>query len=169
GSATSANDYIATSGTLTFTAGQTQALVTVTISNDAVFENNETFTLDLSSAVNATISDNQGLATITDNADQPSFAVNDVTSTEEAGTLIFTVSKTGSTLQTSTVAYTTTNGSATSSNDYVTASGTLTFTAGQTQALVTVTVSNDAVFENNETFTIDLSSAVNATISDSQG
>src|SRR6185312_16884602 len=88
---------------------------------------------------------------------------------EEAGTMVFTVTKTGPSAVTTTINYTTTHGTATSSNDYVTTSGTITFTADQTQSLITVTVTNDAVFENNETFTIDLSNAVNGTITDNQG
>src|SRR6185312_5837100 len=168
GSATSSNDYVATSGTITFTADQTQALITVTVTNDAIFENNETFTIDLSNAVNGTITDNQGLGTITDNADLPTIAVNDVTVSESDGALIFTITKTGSTLQTATLHYTTNDGSATGSNDFTADSGNITFTAGQTLAYVTIAITNDVNFEGTETFTLDLSAPVNATISDNQ-
>ena len=41
-------------------------------------ELNETFVVNLSSAVNATISDNQGLGTITDDDDAPALSINDV-------------------------------------------------------------------------------------------
>jgi large repetitive protein len=45
--------------------GQTSRTVTVPVKGDLVKEANETFFLNLSAAVNATISDAQGLGTIT--------------------------------------------------------------------------------------------------------
>jgi hypothetical protein len=64
-------DYTAVSGTLTFAPGQTSQTVTVTIAGDTIDEHDETFYLNLSNATNATVSDTQGVATITDD-DSPS-------------------------------------------------------------------------------------------------
>ncbi len=65
------NDYTAASGTLTFAPGVTSQTVTVNILGDTIGEPDETFYLNLTNASNATISDNQGIGTITDD-DSPS-------------------------------------------------------------------------------------------------
>jgi outer membrane autotransporter protein len=70
GTATQPADYTNTSGTLTFTAGQTTRTITVPVIGELVPEANETFFANLSGATNATITDNQGLGTIS-NDDVP--------------------------------------------------------------------------------------------------
>ena len=70
GTATQPADYTSTSGTLTFTPGQTTRTITVTVTGETIPEANETFFVNLSGATNATISDNQGVGTIT-NDDVP--------------------------------------------------------------------------------------------------
>ena len=59
------NDYVAASGTLTFTAGQTSQPVAVTINGDTKFEANETYFVNLSNPTGGvSIGDGQGLGTI---------------------------------------------------------------------------------------------------------
>ena len=58
-------DYITTSGMLTFNPTVTSQPVTVQVCGDTTAEPNETFFVNLSGASNATISDPQGLGTIT--------------------------------------------------------------------------------------------------------
>ena len=70
GTATQPADYTTTSGTLTFTPGQTSRTITVPVIGETVPEANETFFVNLSGATNATIADNQGLGTI-NNDDVP--------------------------------------------------------------------------------------------------
>lgn len=70
GTATQPADYTSTSGTLTFTPGQTTRTITVPVVGETVPEANETFFVNLSGASNATIADNQGVGTIT-NDDVP--------------------------------------------------------------------------------------------------
>ena len=53
--------------------------------------------------------------------------------------------------------------------DYVSTSGTLTFTPGSTSQNVTVTVSGDGIAESSETFFVNLITSVNATVLDAQG
>ena len=58
-------DYLATSGTLNFAAGETTQQITVSINGDTTLEETETFTLELSNPSSGdTISDSTGLATI---------------------------------------------------------------------------------------------------------
>ena len=172
GTATAPGDYAATSGTLTFTAGQTTKQVTVHVNGDLLDEFDENFTLNLSGAGNATISDGVGVGTITDDEGEPSLSIDDVTVTEgSSGTMSATFTVTlapVSGLEVS-VQYATADGSASSPADYASSSGSLTFTAGQTTKQVTVQVNGDTLDETDENFTLNLSGAVNATISDGVG
>jgi hypothetical protein len=61
------------------------------------------------------------------------------------------------------VQYTTTKGTA-STADFVKSAGTLTIPAGQTQGLIAVTIKGDTTPEKNESFTVNLSNAVGATL-----
>ena len=64
-----------------------------------------------------------------------------------------------------TVDYVTSSGTATSGTDFTTASGTLTFAAGTTSQTVNVsTTEDDTNNEGDETFTLTLSNATNATL-----
>jgi M6 family metalloprotease-like protein len=102
----------------------------------------------------------------------PSLSINDVTVTEgNSGTTVatFAVTLSAPSASTVTVNYATANGTATAGSDYLAASGTLTFNAGQTSRTVVVTVNGDVVVEPNETFYVNLSSASGATIADAQG
>src|SRR5216117_358584 len=104
----------------------------------------------------------------------PTIAINDVTVTEGNGgttNAIFSVTLSAASSQTITVTYATADGTATTAdNDYVAASGTVTFAPGVTSQPVTVTVNGDTKFESNETFFVNLSNPTGgATISDGQG
>ncbi len=59
-------DYTATTGTLTFAAGQTSLTIAVPIVNNDLNEANETFQVTLSAPTNATIADNKAIVTIAD-------------------------------------------------------------------------------------------------------
>ena len=63
-----------------------------------------------------------------------------------------------------TVAYATSDGTATTPGDYGSASGTLTFNAGEKTKAVAVNVVGDLAIEPDETFTVTLSNAVNASL-----
>lgn len=98
----------------------------------------------------------------------PSFSINDAIGTE-GETLVFTVTKTGSTTSTYSVDYATANGTATGA-DYTAASGTLTFAPTQMTKMISVVTRTDFKVEPNETFYVNLSNPTNgATISDGQG
>jgi hypothetical protein len=170
GTAIAPADYLAqTLTTLSFTPGTTTRTINVTVNGDVLDETDETFLVNLSNATNATISDNQGEGTITDDDPTPSLSINDVTADEGAGTMSFTVSLSAISGQDVSVDYTTTDSSAVAPDDYTATSGTLTIAAGTGSDTLTVTINDDAIPESAESFTVDLSSAVNATISDNQG
>ncbi len=158
------NDYVATSGTLTFVPGDTQKLVTVLINGDTTAEANEDFHLILSSPTNATLGTSSGTATIL-NDDGPHFSIDAPNPTNEGNSgqtpFIFTVSiGTPDPEHTLTVAYNTIDGTATTAdNDYLATSGTLTFAPNATSQTITVLVNGDTNLENDETFVVQLHDA----------
>src|SRR6185436_19455757 len=172
GSAAAGSDYVTTSGTVTFTPGQVSQPISVTVNGDTTFEPNESFFVNLTGPTNATISDNQGTGGVNNDDAEPTISINDVSVSEgNAGTTSagFTVSLSNASSQTITVDYTTADGSAAAGSDYVTTSGTVTFTPGQVTQPISVTVNGDTTFEPNESFFVNLTGPTNATISDNQG
>jgi hypothetical protein len=102
----------------------------------------------------------------------PSLTIDDVGVPEgDTGTTnaLFTVTLSSSSGETVTVQYATLAGSATSAEDYTHTSGTLTFDPGEVTKTIIVSIAGDLENEPDETFYIDLSGAINATIADSQG
>jgi len=66
GTATAGSDYTAANGTITFNANETSKQVTVNVNGDTAVEPTETFFVNLTNPTGgATIADNQGLGTIT--------------------------------------------------------------------------------------------------------
>ena len=102
--------------------------------------------------------------------DVAGFSVADASADEDDGSLQFTVTLPGSTLETSVDWATKEDASgddpATEGQDYEAASGTLTFAPGDTSKTFTVTLNDDDVKEKDETFTIQLSNPVNAALTD---
>jgi hypothetical protein len=166
GSAVAPGDYTAATAQMgTITAGNQTTTITIPIVDDNVYEHSETFTVTLGSPTNATISDDTGTGTITDNDPQPTFSIDSVSHNEgNSGqtAYVFTVTKNGMSGQGSSVQFTTADGTATTANgDYVANSGTLTFTAAETSKQITVQVAGDKTVEPNETFTVQLTNIMN--------
>ncbi|MFA6109039.1 MAG: Calx-beta domain-containing protein [Candidatus Latescibacterota bacterium] len=171
-SAAAGSDYVAQSGTVSLAPGQTSATVAVTVNGDLIIEPNEVLALNLSNPVKATLADAQGLGTLTNDDAIPTISVNDPSATEgNSGThaLTFTVSLSNPTAQTVTVHYATANGTASSSSDYTSRSGSLSFAAGETTKPVAVTIKGDLPNEADETLYLNLTNPTNATIADAQG
>ena len=166
GTAESGTDFAAASGTLTFGATETSKTVSVATTSDLVDEENETFTLTLSSPTNATLGDATATGTINDDDDGlPTLRVSDASATE-GDAVAFTVSLSTASSQAVTVQYATSAGTAESGTDFTAVSGTLTFGATETSKTVSVATTSDSVDEENETFTLTLSSPTNATLGD---
>ena len=85
-------------------------------------------------------------------------------------TFAFKVTRSGITTDTTTVNWITAAGTATAGTDYVSRSGTLTFTAGQTTKTVNIGVKGDSTVEPNERFSVKLSGcSTGCTIIDNSG
>jgi hypothetical protein len=99
-------------------------------------------------------------------------SINDVTVLEgNSGTsnAVFTVSLSAASATAVTVDFATADGTAVTPSDYTSASGTLTFAPGETTKMITVLVNGDTLVEPDETFFVNLSNALGATIADGQG
>ncbi|QEL14969.1 DUF4394 domain-containing protein [Limnoglobus roseus] len=170
GTATGGTDFIATPITVTFAEGQTTATVSVPLTDDAIFEGDETFTATLTSPTNGAVlgAISSTEVTITDDETQPTVSIANATVTEgNAGTtaLTFTVTLSGASATPVTVMIDTADGTATAGSDYTALVGqTITFAPGETSKTVTVNVTGDTTFESNETFTATLSAPVGATL-----
>lgn len=175
GTATIADsDYQSNSGTLTFNPGDLTKTITVLVNGDQKFEPDETFFVNLTNPINATIGDNQGLGTIT-NDDAVGgiirFASATYNTTESSGSTTVTVERVGDTTQAVTVDYATPddsaattvvpcatiNGLASPRCDFTAALGTLKFAAGEGSKTFTVLISQDNFVEGPESLTLTLS------------
>jgi hypothetical protein len=81
-----------------------------------------------------------------------------------SGGLALTVTRTGNAAAPATVEYATNDGAATQRGDYVVASGTVNFAAGETAKTIVISAVNDAYDEPDETFRLTLSNANGATL-----
>ena len=166
-SAIAGSDYTAASGTVTIPAGQTCVSFQVGLTDDNAAEGNETFAVTLSNPSGATVGDGEGVGTI-ENC-EPTISISDASGRECDGPLTFEVCLSEVTDEDVTVAYATSDSSATAGSDYTAASGTVTIPAGQTCVSFQVGLSEDTDVEGNETFTITLSNPVGAPIGDGEG
>jgi hypothetical protein len=165
--ATEVVDYLAASGTLTFTAGTTSQTLAVSVVGDLIDEPNETFGVVLSGSTGPAISDSRGDGTITDD-DTLTIDVADVKVVEgNSGPTpaTFTVTLSADHAQTITVQVVTSGGgptppAATAGTDYTSLPSTvLTFAPGVLSQTASVSVIGDAVVEAaNESFGLSLSS-----------
>ena len=170
-SATAGVDYEAVpSATVSISAGSLIGIARVVILGDTLDEENETYKVNLSSPVNATLAaapDNQGIGTILDDDTAPALSIDDVSITESnsgSKNLNFTVSLSAASAKTISVNYATADGTARSTSDYGATTGQLVFAPGITTRIVTVVINGDTVVEPNETLYMFLSTAVNASI-----
>lgn len=168
-SATQPADYLAASGTVTFAAGDTSETVDVTVNGDLVAELDDTFRVILSAPVNAVLGDAEAFGMIVDDELLPVVDIDEPTVAEATGSVTFAVTLSNQSASVVTVDWSTTAATAEDGADYLGASGTVTFAPLDTSETVSITVNEDGTFEDDETFTLDLSNATGAPIGDPQG
>ena len=132
--------------------GETTKTINLDVTDDLIPEPTESFTVELSGAINAMIDKPVGTGTIIDN-DLPTLTIDDPKVTEgnpggSDATITFTVTRDGDNGAASTVDYTVVPGSATFPEDYNDSleplTGTLTFATGETSRTITLDIT-DAV------------------------
>ena len=170
---TSDGDYNATSGGAVIPAGQTSAVISIDVTDDNRYEEDETFTLSISLPAQhamATIADGTATGTITNDDPMPSLSIADQSISEgDSGTtqLVFTVSLSAVSGADTDVDYSTSDITATvAGGDYSGATGKLGIPAGTSSSTITVVAYGDDWYEDDETFGVDLSNPVNATLLD---
>jgi hypothetical protein len=171
GTASGGFDYLPVSGTLTFPPGVTSRPVSVAVVGDVDDEPDESLFLDLANPTGALVVDGRGQATIADDDPEPTLSIGDVTVAEgdSVTPALFTVTLSNPSSREVRVRYATADGTAFAGTDYLPGSGTLVFAPGTTARTVSVTVTGDRVPEVDETFFVNLTAPVNATIGDGQG
>ena len=156
GTALAGSDYTAASGRLSFQPGETAQSIEVAVLDDAISEAEEGFTVVLSNPEGASLDDDTGKGTITDDDEPPELAIDDAPAVVEGGTAEFPVRLSAVSGRLVTVSYRTVDGTALAGSDYTSASGTLTFQPGETAQSIEVAVLNDAISEAEEGFTVEL-------------
>ncbi|MTI22326.1 T9SS type B sorting domain-containing protein [Fulvivirga sp. RKSG066] len=168
GSAKSGSDYTAQSGTVTFNPGQTSQTISVQILEDAAYEQNETFFVNLSNAENATIKDDKGVGTISNDDNRPTVTISTSSATvaENIGNTSLRVQLSAASYQDIEVEFDY-SGTATSGDDY-NGPGAITIPAGETDVERNISIINDELDETNETITIDIDEVENGDESGTQ-
>ncbi|GAA0649647.1 hypothetical protein GCM10009424_27910 [Sphingomonas ursincola] len=165
--ATAGADFNATAGTISFADGETQRAIRVAVTNDSLFEGDETFEVTLTRTTAGSIGTATATGTIIndDASPQPatlSIANASVTEGNSGTTQIrFEVTRTGSGSGEASANYTVNFGNADAA-DFVSGSafvGRVTLVDGEWVDVITLDVLGDTVVEPDETFTITLSNA----------
>jgi parallel beta-helix repeat protein len=167
--ATAGSDYTTSAGTLNFADGEASKTIVIPITDDAIYEGNETFTVQLMDPTNGATIAAPGITTvtITDNETAPSVSIADAQLIEgNSGTanMLFTVTLSGATTAPASVQYATAGVTATTGSDFQSVRGSVTFNPGETLRTISIPIIGDTVSEPDETFVIGLSVPINTTI-----
>ena len=167
GTATNGVDYLGVSGTLVFPPDVTTQYVQLPIVGDIIREANKTILLTATNLINAVASQSPATLTINDNDPLPAVSIADVSVTEgNSGTTPaqFQVTLSNPSASVITILCSTTNGTATAPNDFISTTSTLTFPVGNTNQVFNVSVVGDVNNEPNQSFNVILSTPVNCSI-----
>lgn len=167
GSALPGVDYIAASGTATFAAGSTTAVIQVAVLGDGAGEANETFGVVLTSWANFNLADGTGSVTITNDDPLPVITVSvadDAGAEEGSDPIRFTVGRTNNLEGAVSVGLSWTGAAALGADYVISVTGgalssdgrVLTLPSGATSATITVTPIDDAASEPPESVTLTL-------------
>jgi hypothetical protein len=157
-------DYTAVAGVVTMPPGASEQPIPVPLAVDGLLEGAETFRVVVAQVTGAVPQASGATVTI---VDTPTIAADDAATPEgdagpvTAGLMVYLSHPSAVPV---TVAYATGGGTATPGVDYTAASGTLTFTPGETGLLTPSNVLGDAAVEPDETFGLMLTAPTNASI-----
>lgn len=169
------NNQGGTNQLLTFSPGTATRWINVGVTPDTDDELLESFTIQLSSPVNATIRTAMAAGRIFD--DDPGsgvrIGISDAAVAEgDTGanrSMVFWISLTQASTMPVTLHAMTADGSATETSDYTMKMMDITFAPGETKKMYSVTTKPDLTMEPNETFTVNLMTVDGATVMDGSG
>jgi len=165
GTASAPGDYTHTSGTLTWTNGDSAPKsISIPIVNDSTYEVQESFSVSLTNPTGgATIGTPSTISIRLDSDDPPPPAGNlqflqaNTAVLESTGTVVVSITRTDGSAGTVGVQYETVSGSAAAPGDYTYTSGTLNWTNGDTAPkTISIPIVNDSTPEVSESFSISL-------------
>jgi alpha-tubulin suppressor-like RCC1 family protein len=160
--ATSGVDYLARSGTLTFTPGEFDKSFTVPILNDGLAEGDETVRLTLRNPTGGAVLGGGGIAELTadliilDNDMGFQFNAAHYSVWETGSVARITVLRGDDLKSAVTVDYATSDETATAGADYTARSGTLHFEAGERTQTILIPILDDGLDEGSETLNLTL-------------
>ena len=162
-------DYRYVDGVMAIPPGsETGEVIAVALLDDALYEDEEVFRLELLSSSGAELAVASADAHIEDDDAPPRVSVDD-TRVAEGGTAGFVVTLSGARSVPASVLYETVDGTAVAGRDYAATSGRLTFGPDTDRLTVDVTVHDDALDEPEERFFLALSAPEGATLDDADG
>lgn len=171
GTASAGSDYLALHGSATIPIGATSTTVVSRVYGDTAVEDNETFTLQLSDPIGATLADEEATATIVNN-DGVTLRIGNASVLESLTanrTLLFTINLSAASPTDVGFDIATADGTAAAGSDYVAASTHLVIPAGTLAMNYAVTVRPDTLAEGDETMRVVMSNPSNATLNVAEG
>ncbi|WP_162200431.1 DUF7619 domain-containing protein [Kordia jejudonensis] len=153
-SAVHPNDYTSLSITTTLAPFQTTTTFSIPITDDNIGEATEDFSVNATvTSGNTSNSSDSATITIIDN-DDVELIIDDITVLENDGTIMIPITISAQSVVDTTINITTTNDTATDSDDYTSVMTTVTIPALQSTTNITISLTDDDVFEAPETFTV---------------
>ncbi len=152
------DDFVTTSGTLTFGPGNTSATITIRINQDTLAEGNETFQVQLTSVAGGATLGTPNVATVTIVDDESAFQFDTAafTVTEGTASAVIKVTRTGTLTAPATVGYSAAAGTAVAGRDFTPVAGVLSFPANTPSKTFNVPILNNTLLDGNRSVLLAL-------------
>ena len=161
-------DYVTANGSVSIPAGQTTGTITVSIKNNAIYQGDRIFYVDLVHGSGTTAADLGQIQTVTvtikEDETAPILSVTSPTLREDLGPANVEVSLSVACAFDVSFNFATRNGTATSGADYTGKNGQGLIRAGATSYTTSVEITNDSTPEPTENFFLDISNIVGVTV-----
>ena len=166
GTATPGTDYTVATGIVEFADGETSERIGVTLIDDSIDEENETFHFVLYDPTGLEITEESvvTVGTITDDDPAPRLNADSPSVGEDAGSMVFTAMLDRASARSLAVPWETADRTATAGEDYTQSDGTLSFAPGDTSATLSIPITDDDIVEAPETLEVEFTPVAHVTI-----